>query len=179
MKQQMHQVPLGFTMVHVCVPMLKLLVSLGIVFPSADDLSPKGLQQQVTQREQGVLAFRAESRRLVHSPFPQSFFSFKSYRATKTGAGFSGSRGRSGLETGNTETEKSWDVSEHSCSEKRVSLSFLTCFSGGKHRCQATVHEKAVIHCHVGSTLFSFLWGIFSVTGFCKREYSSSTIASH
>lgn len=70
----MHQVPLGFTMVHVCVPMLKLLVSLGIVFPSADDLSPKGLQQQVTQREQGVLAFRAESRRLVHSPFPQSFF---------------------------------------------------------------------------------------------------------
>lgn len=32
---------------------------------------------------------------------------------TKTSEGFSGSRGRSRLEMGNMEMEKSWDVSEH------------------------------------------------------------------
>lgn len=31
--------------------------------------------------------------------------------------------------------------------------------------------QKAVTHCHVASTSLSYLWGVSSVTGFCKREY--------
>jgi len=42
LKQQMHQAPLGFITVCGRVSMLKLLVSLGILFPTAYDPSPKG-----------------------------------------------------------------------------------------------------------------------------------------
>lgn len=50
--------------------MLNLLVPLGIVVPTADDLS---LQQQVVQRELGMFVFMAGSRKMVQSFPPWSF----------------------------------------------------------------------------------------------------------
>lgn len=73
---------------------------------------PKAAAVALTE-QLGVLALKAGSRRLVHSSFSPAVSSFKSYCVTKTSAGFSGRRGRFGLEIENTETEKSWDVRKH------------------------------------------------------------------
>lgn len=122
--------------------MPKFLVSLGIISRCCWSIT-QGLQQWVTRRELGVFAFRAGRGRLVHSSFPQSFFHSKACCVTKSRAGLSRSRGRSGHENENNKMEKSWDVSEHLCSEKKVSPFSLA--SQGENR---TVKPQYTKSCH-------------------------------
>lgn len=86
----------------------------------------------------------------------------------QTDAGLNGSRGRFRLEMENTEMEKSWDVSVNVLRKRSVS-SFSLASQEGKCNCQATVHEKAVIHSHMGAP-YSPSSGEFPQSLDCVRE---------